>query len=252
MNIHTLPPAFAASQASFGIAFATQVERYYRGQEDIFTRDYDRWTSQFVVEPTLVDMPDWRLLLRQLKGASGLIYVHDVTNAIPAGGAKTGAALQASISSGAAFTWVNALGNAFAWENAQQQSFVWSDLPTAPSILEPRVAAFAPVGATEVRIEGLWPSNLGVIGAGDYIQIGHWLYLAENDANSDATGTAAVKITPPLWRSENPGATVKLECAATVMRLDQPSVDWSRAARERRTPLRLTFREVLPNEGVPL
>ena len=249
MAILRLPDAFYASQASFGVDYGGSVSTRRSGIEDVFTTARDRWQASFVIEPALVDMADWRLFLRRMKGPAGLCYVHDATNARPVGGARTAEAYAAKGST--AVAWVAASGQGVVWENDSAQAVTWGDLPAVPADKTIALEAAAPSGASSVRVSGLWPSSASAVAAGDYIQIDHWLYLAAANAHSDANGIASVRITPSLWRGARAGAPVKLECAATIMRLVDGQTSWSRGARDRRSPFRVAFREVLPTEGVP-
>lgn len=178
--------------------------------------------------------------------------MHDVTNPRPPGGARTAAAFAAMLAAGGAVTWHDATGAEHEWTDAGGAAvYAWDAWPAVPANQTLELRAAAAAGAAEVTIGGLWPSNLRAIAAGDYVQIEHWLYLASADVASDADGVATVAITPTLWRAAPAGAVVRLDCAATIMRLDTRDVVWSRAARERRSPFSLTLREVLPTEGVP-
>lgn len=246
-----MPEDVQLSQASFGIRYGGKVEERRGGREDVFLNKPDRWASEFVVNPRHDDMAPWRRILRRLLGPAGFIYIHDITSAKPSGGARTAKAFEAYRNAGATFRWFDASDREFTWEDAGGNAFAWSGLPAVPSSTRLEVVEDAKSATNSVKIGGLWPNLLSVIKAGDYIQIGHWLYLADEDANSDINGQATVQIYPSLWRDVGVGTTIALECAATIMRLDTENVDWTRQAGERRRPFTVRFVEVLPSEGVP-
>jgi hypothetical protein len=249
MTILALPAAFQVSQASFGMAYNDRIEQRRSGAEDIFSDGAPRWMASFVVEADVEALAKWRAFLQRMRGAKGLAYVHDATDTAPRGGARTAAALIAAGS--AAATWVSAGNTSGAWENASAAAITWRLRPPAPSVTALRLAEPARTGADSVVVEGLWPSRDGVILPGEYIQVGHWLYTATHSSISGPDGRALVQLVPDLRRAAPKHSAVNLEMAATVMRLDQPSVMWSRATRSRRYPFTVTFREVLPSEGVP-
>jgi hypothetical protein len=230
------------------MVYADRIETRRGGAEDIFSDGPPRWVASFVIEADQPSLARWRAFLQKMQGAQGLAYVHDVSDPAPMGGARTAAALAASTQS--AVDWSNG-GAAVALVDGSGDPVTSDLLAPAPSISALRVAAAAASGADRVTVEGLWPSLPGVVRAGEYIQIGHWLYTSTHDAISGPNGRAVVRITPDLRRSAAVHAPVRLSLAATVMRLDQQSLTWSRTARSRRWPFTVTFREVLPAEGVP-
>lgn len=248
MSVINLPGCFQASQASFGIAYSERIETMRGGAEEIFSDGPGRWKASFVIEASQDAISAWRAFLMRLGGAKGLVYVHDVSDAVPFGGARTATALAAAAQS--SVSWVSA-GAAVAWEDDEPDAVSWDLLPSAPAVTILRIAEAAATGADSIEVEGLWPSLPGVIRAGEYIQIGHWLYTATHTAISGPNGRATVAVTPDLRSAAAKHGSVKLEQAATVMRLDQSSINWSRAARAKRWPLTVSFSEVMPAEGVP-
>lgn len=238
-----LPTCFQATQATFALRFFDRVERRRSGVEDIFGGGVPRWTATFNVAGDRDGVADWRSLVARLGGAPGLVLVHDVADLGPAGGVRTAAALAAETQS--AVTWAD--GSAVTWADGTDP-VTWDLLPDVPSVTALRLAATAAAGDETVEIEGLWPVRPGVIRAGEYVQIGHWLYVATGDAFSTAAGRAHVAIRPALRQKEQAGVAVVLDRPSTVMRLDRNEVGWSRAARDRRLPLTVTFSEVLPAE----
>ena len=81
----------------------------------------------------------------------------------------------------------------------------------------------------QVALDGFANSINNVFKAGDYIQIGSYLYMVIEDVNSNSSGEANVKIEPAL-RSNietiNDDTTVIYSNTTTLMRLDTNELGW--------------------------
>ena len=81
----------------------------------------------------------------------------------------------------------------------------------------------------QVALDGFANSTNNVFKAGDYIQIGSYLYMVIEDVNSNSSGEANVKIEPAL-RSNietiNDDTTVIYSNTTTLMRLDTNELGW--------------------------
>ena len=81
----------------------------------------------------------------------------------------------------------------------------------------------------QVALDGFANNTNNVFKAGDYIQIGSYLYMVIEDVNSNGSGEANVKIEPAL-RSNietiNDDTTVIYSNTTTLMRLDTNELGW--------------------------
>lgn len=81
----------------------------------------------------------------------------------------------------------------------------------------------------QVALDGFANSLNNVFKAGDYIQIGSFLYMVTENVNSNATGEANVRIEPALrtgLEAIPDNTTVIYLNTTTVMRLDSNEVAW--------------------------
>ena len=81
----------------------------------------------------------------------------------------------------------------------------------------------------QVALDGFANSTNNVFKAGDYIQIGSYLYMVIEDVNSNGSGEANVKIEPALRSSLetiNDDTTVVYSNTTTIMRLDSNELGW--------------------------
>tara|TARA_R100000664_G_scaffold16707_1_gene25527 strand:+ start:153 stop:779 length:627 start_codon:yes stop_codon:yes gene_type:complete len=81
----------------------------------------------------------------------------------------------------------------------------------------------------QVALDGFANSTNNVFKAGDYIQIGSYLYMVIEDVNSNSSGEANVKIEPALRSSIetiNDDTTVVYSNTTTLMRLDSNELGW--------------------------
>jgi len=81
----------------------------------------------------------------------------------------------------------------------------------------------------QVALDGFAVSTNNVFKAGDYIQIGSYLYMVTEDVNSDSSGEANVKIEPSLRQGIETiadNATVTYTNTKTIMRLDSNETGW--------------------------
>jgi 3D (Asp-Asp-Asp) domain-containing protein len=81
----------------------------------------------------------------------------------------------------------------------------------------------------QVALDGFANSTSNVFKAGDYIQIGSYLYMVIEDVSSNASGEADVKIEPALRSSLETIAddtTVIYSNTTTIMRLDTNELGW--------------------------
>ena len=81
----------------------------------------------------------------------------------------------------------------------------------------------------QVALDGFANSTNNVFKAGDYIQIGSYLYMVIEDVNSNCSGEANVKIEPALRSSIetiNDDTTVIYSNTTTLMRLDTNELGW--------------------------
>ena len=81
----------------------------------------------------------------------------------------------------------------------------------------------------QVALDGFANSTNNVFKAGDYIQIGSYLYMVIEDVNSNGSGEANVKIEPALRSSIetiNDDTTVVYSNTTTLMRLDTNELGW--------------------------
>ena len=81
----------------------------------------------------------------------------------------------------------------------------------------------------QVALDGFTASRANVFKAGDYIQIGSFLYMVIEDVSANSSGEADVKIEPSLRSSIetiNDNTTVTYSNTTTVMRLDNNELGW--------------------------
>ena len=81
----------------------------------------------------------------------------------------------------------------------------------------------------QVALDGFANNTNNVFKAGDYIQIGSYLYMVIEDVNSNGSGEANVKIEPALRSSIetiNDDTTVIYSNTTTLMRLDTNELGW--------------------------
>lgn len=244
--IKRLPESAALTQASFGMVWQDRVETLRGGREEIFSHAPPRWAASYSLAPDHAQVPEIRAFVTSLWGAGGVAYIHDASDPKPMGGALTAKARAAAAPAGV--TWEEAGPSVVTWEEAGPSVVTWQDLAPVPEVTSLRLAAPAAAGARTVAIEGLWPARANVILAGHYVQVGHWLYLAAEATDSTAAGRATVRLDRGLRVAEPIHRRVRLECAATLMRLDQGRSTWGRGPQARRWPTTLQFVEVMPGE----
>ena len=81
----------------------------------------------------------------------------------------------------------------------------------------------------QVALDGFANSTNNVFKAGDYIQIGSFLYIVTEDVNSNSSGEANVKIEPSLRQGIETiadDATVTYSNTTTLFRLDSNETGW--------------------------
>ena len=82
----------------------------------------------------------------------------------------------------------------------------------------------------QVALDGFANSTSNLFKAGDYIQIGSYLYLVTEDVTSNGSGEADVKIEPALRQgieTISDDATVLYTNTTTIMRLDSNETGWN-------------------------
>jgi len=92
-----------------------------------------------------------------------------------------------------------------------------------------RVNGASQVG-NSIDLDGFANSTNNVFKAGDYIQINSYLYMIIEDANSNGSGEANVKIEPSLRsgiETINDDTTVIYTNTTTIMRLDTNFTSWN-------------------------
>ncbi len=92
-----------------------------------------------------------------------------------------------------------------------------------------RVNGASQVG-NSIDLDGFANSTNNVFKAGDYIQINSYLYMIIEDANSNGSGEANVKIEPSLRsgiETINDDTTVIYTNTTTIMRLDTNFTNWN-------------------------
>ena len=83
--------------------------------------------------------------------------------------------------------------------------------------------------ANQVALDGFANSTNNVFKAGDYIQIGSYLYMVTEDVTSNGSGEANVRIEPALRQGIETiadDATVTYTNTTTIMRLDSNETGW--------------------------
>ena len=81
----------------------------------------------------------------------------------------------------------------------------------------------------QIALDGFANSTNNVFKAGDYIQIGSYLYMVTEDVNSNGSGEANVKIEPALRsgiETINNDDAVIYSSTTTLMRLDNNEFQW--------------------------
>ena len=81
----------------------------------------------------------------------------------------------------------------------------------------------------QVALDGFTADRANVFKAGDYIQIGSYLYMVIADVSANSSGEADVKIEPALRSSIetiNDDTTVVYSNTTTLMRLDTNELGW--------------------------
>jgi len=81
----------------------------------------------------------------------------------------------------------------------------------------------------QVALDGFANSTSNVFKAGDYIQIGSYLYMVTEDVTSNGSGEANVRIEPALRQGIETiadDATVTYTNTTTIMRLDSNETGW--------------------------
>ena len=81
----------------------------------------------------------------------------------------------------------------------------------------------------QVALDGFANSTSNLFKAGDYIQIGSYLYLVTEDVTSNGSGEADVRIEPALRQgieTISDDATVLYTNTTTIMRLDSNETGW--------------------------
>ena len=81
----------------------------------------------------------------------------------------------------------------------------------------------------QVALDGFANSTSNVFKAGDYIQIGSYLYMVTEDVTSNGSGEANVRIEPALRQGIETiadDATVLYTNTTTIMRLDSNETGW--------------------------
>lgn len=96
-----------------------------------------------------------------------------------------------------------------------------SSIPGAP-----KVNGSGQTGRT-LAVKGLTPSVSNAIHAGDYFQIGNYLYCALENANSDGSGNTNVEIFPFIRGTPSDGADLTFTSPKNIFRLNDASVSWS-------------------------
>ena len=91
-----------------------------------------------------------------------------------------------------------------------------------------RVNGASQIG-NQVALDGFANSTSNVFKAGDYIQIGSYLYMVTEDVTSNGSGEANVRIEPALRQGIETiadDATVLYTNTTTIMRLDSNETGW--------------------------
>jgi hypothetical protein len=154
----------------------------------------------------LIGAENWgpiRGFLGRVRGAGGLIRIHDQARALPRGTAA-GVASSTKLETITAQPWSD--GSYFS------DGTGWTDAATAGVI-----ATAAPAKSEWILISGLVPSMPLSIGAADLMEIGGRLYESLIDVPSDPSGRALVQIGPRLRAPVLPGDRVEFAYATTPM-----------------------------------
>lgn len=88
-------------------------------------------------------------------------------------------------------------------------------------------------------------STTGILKAGDYIQIGDYMYKVLNDADSDSGGLTTLDIWPSLRSAPADGASITTSNCKTLMRLTSNIVEWETDQVPHYRGLTITCREKL-------
>jgi hypothetical protein len=75
--------------------------------------------------------------------------------------------------------------------------------------------------------DGWTVSTTGILKAGDYIQIGNYMYKVLNDANSDGSGDATLDIWPNLRSSPADNTAITVANCTTLVRLTSNVSEWT-------------------------
>ena len=83
----------------------------------------------------------------------------------------------------------------------------------------------AAILAVSLTLAGFPVSTSNVVRAGDYLELGGYLYIIAADASSNGSGQATVSLTSPLQVASAASSAVELAAPGRIMR--QTSPDWS-------------------------
>lgn len=75
--------------------------------------------------------------------------------------------------------------------------------------------------------DGWTVSQTGILKAGDLLQIGNYMYMVLQDANSDSGGNATFNIWPSLRSSPADDASIIINNCATLCRLASNNMEWN-------------------------
>jgi hypothetical protein len=108
----------------------------------------------------------------------------------------------------------------------------------------PLVKGASQTGGTVIT-DGWTTSQTGIMKAGDLLQIGDYMYMVLDDANSDGSGDATINIGPDLRSSPADNAAITVADVTTKCRLAGNSQNWT-TDNMKNYGISISFMEELP------
>lgn len=180
-------------------------------------RVYGAVIEQWTVEMSFPDLgPDyWRplkALIGRLRGPQNAVRLWDPSRHLPLGAAA-----------GLNLASTSEIGDPFSDGTRFADGFGWSTQSAFGSVV-----AAAPLGARDVVMGGLVPSQAVSLAEADLFELGGWLYEVSMTASSNASGQAVVSFQPGLRAAVVPGDVVRFAFPTSPFQLaddDQGRVD---------------------------
>ena len=100
--------------------------------------------------------------------------------------------------------------------------------PTAQGIATgtPRVKGGSQTGTT-LLTDGWTTSQTGIMKAGDYIQLGNFLYIVTKTTNSDGSGNATLELFPRIRTANADNTLITVSNCKGLFRLNAPGASWT-------------------------